>query len=123
MGNFVNLNDKNENMLRNIVSIISLEEEEKKLSSIVYDKFKNLLLANDGIIENDDDEPCLIDRYHFENENETFQFEFCNTYIAVNGVIFVYDYQTDTSVNLSSLRIKDQIKLYQYFYNAVNKDL
>ena len=122
MGNFVNLNDKNENMLRNIVSIISLEEEEKKLSSIVYDKFKNLLLANDGIIENDD-EPCLIDRYHFENENETFQFEFCNTYIAVNGVIFVYDYQTDTSVNLSSLRIKDQIKLYQYFYNAVNKDL
>ena len=122
MGNFVNLNEKNENMLRNIVSIISLEEEEKKLSSIVYNKFKDLLLANDGIIENDD-EPCLIDRYHVENENETFQFEFCNTYIAVNGVIFVYDYQTDTSVNLSSLRIKDQIKLYQYFYNAVNKDL
>lgn len=122
MGNFVNLNDKNEKLLRNIVSIISLEEEEKKLSNIVYNKFKDLLLANDGIIENDD-EPCLIDRYHFENENETFQFEFCNTYIAVNGVIFVYDYQTDTSVNLSSLRIKDQIKLYQYFYNAVNKDL
>ena len=122
MGNFVNLNEKNENMLRNIVSIISLEEEEKKLSNIVYDKFKKLLLTNDGIIENDD-EPCLIDRYHFENENETFQFEFCNTYIAANGVIFVYDYQTDTSVNLSSLHIKDQIKLYQYFYNAVNKDL
>lgn len=122
MGNFVNLNEENENMLRNIVSIISLEEEEKKLSNIVYNKFKDLLLANDGIIENDD-EPCLIDRYHVENENETFQFEFCNTYIAVNGVIFVYDYQTDTSVNLSSLRIKDQIKLYQYFYNAVNKDL
>ena len=122
MGNFVNLNEENENMLRNIVSIISLEEEEKKISNIVYNKFKDLLLANDGFVENDD-EPCLIDRYHVENENETFQFEFCNTYIAVNGVIFVYDYQTDTSVNLSSLRIKDQIKLYQYFYNAVNKDL
>lgn len=122
MGNFVNLNDKNENMLRNIVSIISLEEEEKKLSSMVYDKFNKLLLENDGIIESED-EHCLIDRFHFEKENETRKFEFCGTYIADNGAIMVYDYETESSVNLSSLRIKDQIKLYQYFYNAVNKDL
>lgn len=122
MGNFVNLNEENENMLRNIVSIISLEEEEKKLSNIVYDKFKDLLLANDGIIENDD-EPCLIDRYHVENEYEVQQFKFISTYIADNGVIMVYDYQTDESFNLSSLRIKDQITLYHYFYNAVNENL
>jgi len=99
----------------------SLIEEEKTIRLKIYNRFKVLLQANENRICSENDF-CIISKYYLVGKiKETFNFTL--SWLNEHGLIRVFDNKTNSFVDLSSLPLKDQITLYDFFCDVVEKQL
>lgn len=99
----------------------SLFEEEKTLRRKIYNRFKVLLQANRKHICTNNDF-CIINKYYLVGKiKETFNFK--SIWLTNDREILVFDKKTSSFVDLSSLPLKDQITLYDFFCDVVEKQL
>lgn len=99
----------------------SLLEEEKTLRHKIYNRFKVLLQANENRICSENDF-CIISKYYLVGKiKETFNFN--SIWITNDREIVVFDLKTNSFVDLFSLPLKVQIKLYDFFCDVVEKQL
>lgn len=99
----------------------SLIEEEKTIRLKIYNRFKVLLQANRKHICTNNDF-CIIKKYHlYWRLNETFNFN--SILINNDREIIAFDLKTNCFIELSSLPLKDQITLYDFFCDVVEKKL
>lgn len=99
----------------------SLIEEEKTIRLKIYNRFKVLLQANENRICSENDF-CIISKYFLlEKIKETFNFN--SIWITNDREIVVFDLKTNSFVDLFSLPLKVQIKLYDFFCDVVEKQL
>lgn len=112
------------NLLNAIIlyeSTNSLLNEVKSIRRKVYKHFKRLLIANEKRICNKNDF-CVINKYYLSGKiRETFNFNLIE--IDDNFLITAFDLKTNSFVDLSSLPLKDQITLYDFFCGVVEKQL